>query len=71
MYGVQPMVQQQHMAQQLVHTHHMLAVTMPVLHHSELAHIRKLKALFFKKSTISGENRPISVKIEPFLAKNG
>ena len=48
MYGVQPMVQQQHMGQQLVHTHHMLAVTTPVQHHLELAHIRKLKALFTK-----------------------
>ena len=45
MYGVQPMVQQQHMAQQPVHIHHMLAVTMLELHHSELAHIRKLKTI--------------------------
>ena len=65
MYGVQPMVQQQHMAQQLVHTHHMLAVTMPVLHHSELAHIRK------SKTPKIGAKRPISPKIDQFLVKNG
>ena len=64
MYGVQPMVQQQHMAQQLVHTHHMLAVTTPVLHHSELAHIRKLKSLKI------GVKRPMSPEKLTEFAQN-